>query len=404
MRVIGRRIVIWGSLLVLLAGGMTYSLWPRPVPVDITYVKTAPLTVAISEEGETRVRHVYTLHAPLRGYLQRLTVDPGDRVAANESELARIEPAPPEFLDVRTEAGQRAAVDAAVAARALAVAEVEAARVNLDYAKTELARARMQSEHQAISQRTLDEAERTFRVAETSLATAMASLEVRESELNQTRTQLLTRQEIKSRSNSCECISVMAPVDGLVLQVLRRSEGVVEAGTPLLEIGNPEDIEIVVDLLSEDAVTVNVGHRAVVRNWGGSSLEARVQRIEPLAETKLSALGIEEQRVTVVLDIASPPELWRSLGHGFRVDVDIIMFEKDVSQLPLGAFFRMGDEWRVFVVEDGRAALRKVVIGQRNALAVQVLEGIREGEAVVLYPSSEIELGTTVEARQISTQ
>lgn len=399
MRVIGRRIVIWGSLLVLLAGGMTYLLWPKPIPVDITYVRTAPLTVAISEEGETRVRHVYTLHAPLRGYLQRLTVDPGDRVAANETELARIEPAPPEFLDVRTEAGQRAAVDAATAARALAAAEVEAARVNLDYAQTELTRARMQSEHQAISQRTLDEAERTFRVAETSLATARASLEVRESELSRARTQLLTRQEIKSRSNACECISVMAPVNGLVLQVLRRSEGVVEAGTPLLEIGDPEDIEIAVDLLSEDAVTVSVGQRAVVRNWGGANLEARVKRIEPLAETKVSALGIEEQRVTVVLDIASSPALWRSLGHGFRADVDIIMFDEIVPQLPLGAFFRIGDDWGVFVVEDGRAALRKVAIGQRNALAAQVLEGLRKQEPVVLYPSSEIERGTSVEAR-----
>ena len=400
MRVIGRRIIIWGGLLAVVGGGVAYSLRPQAVPVDIARVTVAPLAVAISEEGETRVRHVYTLHAPLRGHLQRLIVEPGDQVAANETELARIEPAPPEFLDVRTEAAQRAAVEAAVAARELAVAEVEGAQVNLEYAKTELARARMQSEHQAISQRSLDEAERAFRVAETSLATAKASLEVREFELSRARSQLLTRQEIDSRSDACECVSVMAPVNGLVLQVLRRSEGVVEAGAPLVDIGDPKDIEVVVDLLSEDAVTVEAGQRAVVQNWGGADLEARVKRIEPFGETKVSALGIEEQRVKVVLDIVSPPALWSSLGHGFRVDVDIIMFEESVPQLPLGAFFRTGEDWAVFAVEDGHAVLRKVAVGQRNALAVQVLEGLGEGEEVVLYPGSQIENNTAVEDRQ----
>jgi len=404
VRVIGRRIIIWGGLLAVLAGGVAYSLRPQPVQVDIAHVTTAPLRVAIREEGETRVRHVYTLNAPLRGHLQRLTVEPGDKVVANETELARIEPAPPEFLDVRTEAAQRAAVDAAVAARELAVAEVEGAQVNLEYATTELARARRQSEHQAISQRTLDEAERAFRVAETTLATAKASLEVREFELRRARSQLLSRQEIDSRSDACECVSVMAPVNGLVLKVLRRSEGVVEAGAPLLDIGDPKDIEVVVDLLSEDAVRVEAGQRAVVRNWGGAELEARVKRIEPFGETKVSALGIEEQRVKVVLDIASPPSLWSNLGHGFRADVDIIMFEESVPQLPLGAFFRTGDDWSVFVVEEGRAILRKVMTGQRNALAVQVLEGLDEEEEVVLYPSSQIENDTAIEARQTASR
>lgn len=240
--------------------------------MDVVTVTLAPLTVAISEEGEARVRHVYTLHAPLRGYLQRLTPEPGDQVSANKTTLVKIEPAPPEFLDVRTEAAQRATVDAAVAARELTMAEVEAAQVNLEYAKTELARARMQSEHQTISQRSVDEAECAFRVAETSLGTAKASLEVREFELNRARTKLLTRQQIDKRGDASECVSVVAPVDGLVLQVLRRSEGVVEAGTPLVDIGNPSDIEVVADFLSEDAVAVKAGQRAIVRNWGGQTL------------------------------------------------------------------------------------------------------------------------------------
>lgn len=404
MNVVGRRIMIWGSLLAVVAGGIAYSFRPQPVLVDMAAVTVAPLRVAITEEGETRVRHVYTLYAPLRGHLQRLTAEPGDAVKANETELAKIESSPPDFVDVRAEAGQRAAIDAAVAARQLAVAEMEGAQVNLAYAKTELDRARLQSQHQAISRRTLDEAERAFRTAETALSTATAALEVREFELNRARSQLLSRQEMNSRRNDCECVEVMAPVNGLVLRVLRRSEGAVEAGTPLLEIGDPRDMEVVVNLLSEDAVTVAAGQPAIVSRWGGPDLEARVKRVEPFGETKISALGIEEQRVTVVLDLVSPPAQWLSLGHGFRVNVDVIMFEDAVPQLPLGALFRHGADWAVLAVEDDRAVLRTVTVGQRSPLAVQIIDGVAEDEQVVLYPNSQIEDGTAIKARQTASR
>lgn len=404
MNVIGRRIVIWGSLLAVLAGSIAYSFRPQPLLVDFATVTVAPLRVAITEEGETRVRHVYTLYAPLRGHLQRLAAEPGDTVLANETELAKIEPSPPDFLDSRTEAAQRAAIDAAVAARQLAGAEMKGAQVNLAYAKSELDRARLQNEHQAISKRMLDEAERAFRVAETNLATATAALEVRDFELNRARSQLLSRQEMNTRRNDCECVNVLAPINGLVLRVLRRSEGAVEAGTPLLEIGDPRDLEVVVNLLSEDAVKVASGQRAVVRDWGGPDLEARVKRVEPFGQTKISALGIEEQRVAVVLDLVSPPEVWRSLGHGFRVDIDVIMFDEAVPQLPLGALFRHEDTWAVFAVEDGRARLRTVTIGQRNPLAVQILDGVAEGEQVVLYPNSQIKDGAAVDERQAASR
>nr|WP_245363898.1 HlyD family efflux transporter periplasmic adaptor subunit [Neorhizobium galegae] len=383
----------------VLSGGIGYSLRPQPIPVDLATVRRETLRVAITDEGETRVRDIYTLHAPLRGHLHRLTAEPGDPVQAGETTLARIEPAAPDFLDVRTEAAQRAAVEAAAAARELAVAEMEGAKVNLEYAKAELARARLQSEHQAISKRTLEEAERIFRVAETALATTEAALEVREYEFNRARSQLLSRQEIDSRSAACECVQVKAPVGGLVLQVLRRSEGVVEAGTPLVAIGNPQDLEVVVDLLSEDAVTINAGQRALVHDWGGPDLEARVKRIEPFGQTKVSALGIEEQRVMVVLELVSPPESWRSLGHGFRVDVDVILFERAVPQLSLGAFFREGDDWAVFASENGRARRRKVSVGHRNTRAVEILSGLNEGDQVVLYPNSQIEDGSRIELR-----
>ncbi|MBR0554469.1 HlyD family efflux transporter periplasmic adaptor subunit [Ciceribacter sp. L1K23] len=402
MNVLGRRIIIWGGLFAVLTGGIVYSFRPQPVAVDLATVRTAPLRVAITEEGKTRVSEVYTLHAPLRGNLDRLTVEPGDAVLANDTVLANITPAVPEFLDSRSEAAQRAVVEAAVAARALALAELDGAKVNLDFARAELDRAQAQSRHEAISKRALDEAERAFKVAETSLATARAALDVREFELARARSQLLPRDVIDERGVACDCVRVKSPVSGVVLQVLRRSEGVVEAGSALLEIGDSRKLEVAVDLLSEEAVTVTPGQRAVIRDWGGPQLEGRVRRVEPYGETKVSALGIEEQRVTVVLDLLSPPDEWKSLGHGFRVDVDLIQFEAEVPQLPLGAFFRDGEDWAVFVVEDGRAKARKVRIGHRNTLAVEIADGVADGDQVVLYPGSQINDGLSVEQRETS--
>lgn len=399
MSVAKRRLVIWGGLLAVLVAGIAYALRPQPVQVDLTAAGTGILRVTIDEEGETRVRDVYTLHAPLRGQMQRITVEAGDVVEAGKTQLVQIEPAPPAFLDVRTEAEQQAAVEAARAAQNLAAAELNKAKADLTFAHGELARNRLLLERRAIPQRTLEDAERAHSVAEANLATAEAALNVRQHELAQAQSRLLSRQEIRSRRGPCECVPVTAPVNGVVLRVLRRSEGVVEGGAPLLEIGDPAALEIVVSLLSEDAVKIRPGQRSIITGWGGEDLKATVRRIEPFGQTKVSALGIEEQRVDVVLDFADPPEHWRPLGHGYRVDVQVILFEGEVLQLPLGALFRQGDQWAVFVAQEARARLRSVVVGHRNNLAVEIREGLQPGEKTILYPSDRINHGVAIVER-----
>ncbi|WP_457664198.1 efflux RND transporter periplasmic adaptor subunit [Sinorhizobium medicae] len=390
MSVVKRRLAIWGGLIALLAAGIAYALRPQPIQVDLAVAEIGVLRVTLDEEGETRVRDVYTLHAPLRGQLQRISAEVGDDVKAGETQLAQIEPALPAFLDVRIEAELQAAVEAARAAHNLAAAELNKAKADLTFAEGERARARQLIERRTISQRTLEDAERSYNVAQANLATAEAALKVREHELHQARSRLLSRQEIRSLREDCECMPVTAPVSGVVLQVLRRSEGVVEAGTPLLDIGDPADLEIVVNFLSEDAVRITPGQRAIITGWGGEDLTAVVRRIEPFGQTEVSALGIEEQRVDIILDFADPPKRWRSLGHGYRVDVRVILFEGKVLTLPLGALFRQGEEWAVFVAAEGRARLRPVAVGQRNSLEVEIREGLVPGEPVILYPSDRI--------------
>ncbi|MCK3777298.1 HlyD family efflux transporter periplasmic adaptor subunit [Ensifer sesbaniae] len=399
MSIAKRRVAIWGSLLALLAAGIGYALRPQPIQVDLATAETGVLRVTLDEEGETRVRHVYTLHAPLRGQLQRITAEAGDVVEAGETQLAQIEAAPPAFLDVRTEAELQAAAEAARAAHNLAAAELNKAKADLTFAEGERARARLLIERRTISQRSLEDAERAYNVAQANLATAEAALKVREYELAQAQSRLLSRQEIRSLREPCNCMPVTAPVSGVVLQVLRRSEGVVEAGTPLLAIGDPTDLEIAVNFLSEDAVRIQPGQQAIITGWGGEDLNAVVRRVEPFGQTEVSALGIEEQRVDVILDFVSSPERWRSLGHGYRVDVRVLLFEGEILMLPLGALFRQGEEWAVFIADEGRARIHTVVVGHRNNLAVEIREGIRQGEKVVLYPSDRIRDGVAIVQR-----
>lgn len=399
MSVTIRRILIWGVLLAVLAAGIAFALRPQPVPVDLAVAEVGPLLVTIDDEGEARVRDVYTLYAPLAGTMDRIEVDAGDPVKANLTELARIEPAPPAFLDVRTEVERRAAVEAAQAARDLAAAELDRVQADLEFAASELARAERLIAQGTIPERTLDTALRAHRIAEADFAMAQAALNVREHELEQAQSALLTRAEIEDRSGACECVPVTAPVNGVVLRVIRRSAGVVDPGTPLLEIGDPRDIEIVVDLLSEDAVRIDAGQEALISGWGGPDLNAIVQRIEPFGETEVSALGIEEQRVDVVLELTDPPEDWGRLGHGYRVDVSVILFSGEVLKVPIGALFRDGEGWAVFRAEAGEARLTPVAVGARNSLSVEITDGLAAGDTVVLYPSDRIVDGVAISER-----
>ena len=396
-----RRIALWSLLGLLVAAGLFVAFRPQPVQVDLLVAERGPLIVTVDEEGETRVKDVFVLSAPLAGLALRIELEPGDLIVADETVVTQIEPIDPAFLDVRSEAEAEAAVETALAARGLAAAEVEKARAELDFAQSELDRARALIRSETISERALDTAERAFRTEKAALDTAHAALRMRDWELEQARRRLISPSETVRDFEACQCVDITAPVDGRVLRVIQESEAVVEGGDPLIEIGDPRDLEVVVDLLSEDAVKVRAGQRVLLENWGGpEALEGVVERVEPYGFTKVSALGIEEQRVNVVIAFAGEPEGWARLGHGFRVEARVVLWEgEEVLRVPLTALFRDGQDWALFVVQDGRAARRQVTLGQRNGLEAQILEGLTEGEQVVLHPSDQVTEGVLLTPR-----
>lgn len=401
MTVQRRRAVLWVALALLLGIGLAYAFWPRPVAVDFVLAGEGPLVVTVGDEGETRVRDVFVLSAPVTGYMRRIEHDVGDLLEADLTEVAQIEPIDPTFLDVRSATQAEAEVEAAQAARSLAVAEMEMAAAELDFAEAELERARRLIVSATISERALDDAERVFRTKRAALSTAEAALRMRDWELERARAELVSPATAQRSYDACDCVVMTSPVSGQILRIHQESEGVVTSGQALIDIGNPRDLEIVVDLLSEDAVKVEAGQRVIIEDWGGpEDLQGRVRRIEPTGFTKVSALGIEEQRVNVIIDITDPPETWARLGHGYRVEVRIVLWESEsVLKVPLTALFRNGDDWAVFVEDGGRARRQAVTVGRRTDLEAQVLDGLEDGVRVVLYPSDRVVEGVGLTAR-----
>jgi HlyD family secretion protein len=397
-----RRRLITAVVGALFAASLVYAFWPQPVAVDLGAVTRGPLRVTVDDEGRTRVREVYVVSAPLAGRVLRIDSHVGDPVTAGDTVLATIEPNDPTFLDRRSQTEAEAAVKAAEAAKTLAAAELMRTRAELEYANAELKRARTLATRGNISQSSLDRAELEHKTRRAGVASAEAALKVRTFELETARARLIVPggDRVGRESPAC-CVQVRAPESGRVLRVLHESAGVVLAGTPLLEIGDPRDLEIVVDLLSTDAVKIAEGAQVIVEDWGGGAILAgRVRRVEPYGFTKVSALGIEEQRVNVIIDFADPPEKWRPLGHGYRVETRIVVWHgADVLGLPLSALFRDGDAWAVFVSADGIARLRRVAIGHRNSRRAEAVDGIQEGERVVLHPSDRVEDGTRIVPR-----
>ena len=401
MTVTMKRIAFWGTLALLLVIGLAFAFRPRPIVVDLTEVRRAELVVTVDEEGRTRVHDIYVLSAPVTGYMRRIELHAGDTVVARDTVVAEIEPIDPAFLDPRSEAQAQADIRAAESAETLARATVEQIEAELDFARREHDRATQLIEEGTISQRERDNAEREFRTKRAALATALAALDVRSYELERARAALVTPADREARGEECNCVAIRAPVDGSVLRVLEQSEGVVESGTPLVEIGDSRNLEIVVDLLSSDAVNVTAGQRVIIDRWGGESpLEGRVRLVEPYGFTKISALGIEEQRVNVIIDLTSPAADWERLAHGYQVDLRIVRWEAtDALTVPLLALFRDGEDWAVFVESAGRAELRSLNIGRRNQLDAEVLSGIEPGERVILHPSDRVQAGIRVTAR-----
>lgn len=379
---------------------LAWAIWPKPVPVDIAAIATGPLEVTVEDEGITRIREVYTVSAPIGGKMQRTPREVGDDVTAQKTIVAIIEPTDPSYLDVRAQRVNEAAVQAAKAAVDLAEAQIKQAKSQLEFAQSDLRRAEELAASHTVSARALEKAKLDVTSAEATLASAVATLEVRRRELESARASMIQPGEPTARSANC-CIEVRSPVDGRVLKIIAESEQVVQPGAPLIELGNPRDLEIVVDFLSRDAVRIPPDAPAYIESWGGdTTLHARVKRVEPTGFTKVSALGIEEQRVKVVLDFTEPSNAWQQLGHGYRIIARVVVWRgSNLVLVPLGALFRQGESWAVFVVVDGRAQRRLVKIGERNLHAARVLDGLKPGEQVVLHPSDRVADGVRIEAR-----
>jgi HlyD family secretion protein len=396
-----KRITVWGVLSLILIATLIWAFKPKPLAVDLLTLEPGKLVVTIDEEGETRVRDVFTLSAPISGRAMRIEAEVGDRVVANETLLAEIEPIDPTLLDPRSEAQARADIRAAEANRILAEAAVKEARVELDFALSELNRAQRLRQEAVISDRELESAERTYQTRQSALETAIANRQARQAELDRANAQLISPTEPRANTQACQCVPIRSPVNGRILKIQHKSEGVVNAGEPLLDIGDPARLEIVADLLSSDAVKVEPGQQVFIENWGGKArLTGQVRRVEPFGFTKVSALGIEEQRVNVIIDITSPQASWSRIAHGYQVDVRIVLWRSDrVLKLPLTALFRDANEWAVFVAQDGVAEKRIVTIGQRTGFEAEVKDGVVPGERILVHPSDKVAHGILIEAR-----
>ncbi len=397
-----RRIAGLAAFVVLLVAGIAFALWPRAVPVDLAEVTRGTLRQTVDGEGKTRVKEVYTVSAPLAGQIQRIEIHVGDPVTAQQTVLMTFRPTEPGFLDVRTTAQAAAQVKAAEAAQQLAQAELERARAELDFARIERNRVESLAQRGVAAERERERARLDFQTKQAAVASAEANLKVRGSELETARAALIVPTEEMGSISSGEscCINIRAPVSGRVLQVFRESEGVVPQGAPLVDIGDPKDLEVVVDLLSADAVKARPGAPVVLEAWGGAPLSGRVRRVEPFGFTKVSALGIEEQRVNVIIDFTGPPEQYAQLGHGYRVEARVVVWEgSDVLKLPIGALFRDGDAWAAFAVADGRARLTHVTLGHMTALEAELLDGLGEHASVVMHPSDQVHDRTRIAPR-----
>jgi HlyD family secretion protein len=391
--ILNRRIVIG---VVVLGALIAAALWPTTVPVETGAVTRGPLVVTIDEEGQTRVRDRYVVSAPLSGRVQRIDLEPGDRVSRGQV-VARIRAEAPPLLDARSRAEAQAAVDGARATLGRARAEEERARAQLAQLERDLARARELASVQLVARQELETREAAVRTAQESLNAATFAVRAANSDLMRAQARLEP-----APADAGRIVAVTSPAAGVILKRLRESESVVPAGEPLVEVGDPSRLEIVADLLSTDAVRVTPGARAIIDQWGGQKpLDAKVRRIEPAGFTKVSALGVEEQRVNVVLDFTDPVAAWAALGDAYRVEVRIVTWESAAAlRVPTGALFRVGPDWAVYVIDMDRARQTIVRIGHQTGQEAEVLQGVAERAHVVLHPGDTLTDGARVRVRE----
>jgi HlyD family secretion protein len=404
--------VVWIKRLALLIVvslvglALVSAFLPKPVRVDVETLQPGPLEVAVRDDGRTRLRERYVVSTPISGRLRRIALKVGDRVQAGETVVAQLEPTSPTLLDPRERALAQARVKAAEGRQRRTQTELARARDSLEQAKVELERVLKLRAKQATTETQYEQAQLDVRIKSEELRSVEFLTEIAQYELEQEQAALLhvTREEDEPGDAGGRAnveFNITSPITGRVLRVMQESSAVLTAGAALLELGDPNDLEVVVDVLSSDAVRIQPGQRTYFEHWGGPEpLRGAVRLVEPSGFTKISALGVEEQRVNVIIDFTDSLGKRMTLGDGFRVEARIIVWESDHTlSVPTGSLFRAGEDWGVFVVERGRAALRRVEIGENNGLRAQILSGLAEGDQVILHPSDQIADGVAIQPR-----
>lgn len=392
------------GVFVVVALLVAYGFREQPVAVEVAAAARAPLRVTIEEEGKTRVTDRFLVSTPVAGFARRIGLEVDDPVKRGQL-IVVLEPEARRspVLDARTRAEAEARVRQAEAALAEAMSHVPSARAEATYWETQYSRVEKLQRSGDLAREVFDKARADRQRAEAALVSAERAVAVANAELDAARVALTqpTRMDLRPPG---DLVPVTAPVAGRVLRVVHKSEGPVNPGDPLVELANARSLEIEVEVLSADAVRIPPGAEVVLERWGGEApLEGKVRTVEPTAFTKVSALGVEEQRVRVIAAITSPEEEWQRLGDGYRVEASFVVWKADdVLQVPASAIFRYQGGWAVFVKDGNRARRRAVKVGQRNGLAAQILEGLEAGEQVVRHPDDTIEENTLLEVREVT--
>lgn len=394
-----RRWIIVIIIIVGVISAIVYGFMPKPVSVDLVKVSRGSLKVTVEEEGKTSVKDRFVLSSPVAGFKRRIKLDVGDRVQKGQT-LVELEPLKSNLLDPRSRAAAEAAVSSAEASLKVEEERVKAATADTEYAGKNFERVKKLYEGGYVAKDALEQAEAGAKRTEANLLSAKAAVKVASFELDRALTALRHSAAEDTRIQG-RIVMIQSPVSGSILKIYRESEGVVQSGEPLIDIGDPEKLEVKVEVLSADAVKMRPGTPVHFERWGGNSiLSGKVRVVEPAGFTKISSLGVEEQRVFVLVDIISSIKGEHSLGDGYRLEASFIIWEgKDVLQVPASALFRKQDGWAVFVVKNNRALKREVKVGQRTGLAAEILSGLAEGEEVISHPDNTIEDGTRVRPR-----
>lgn len=395
-----RRRIIWTIAAGLIVTALIYGFWPQPRLVDIAAAERAPMQIAVEEEGKTRVIDRYVISAPVAGTTCRVDMDVGDYIEKNQP-LVTIEPLQSSALDPRSQAEAQYRVAAAQASLQMAEQNAQSAAAEADLAVKELHRLKPLVSDGHITLERLDRAEMMARSTAAAKRSADFAVNVARHELGAART-ALEHAGAQGELTPETTVEVRAPVSGRILKIQQQCAGVVKPGQALLEIGDTRSLEIEVEVLSSDAIKIKPGMRVIFNQWGGvKPLQGQVRTVEPVGFTKVSALGVEEQRVRVISDITSEPTQWQNLGDGYRVEARFIIWEeKEVLQIPASALFRDNQGWAVFAIDNNRARKTTIEPGRHNGLHAQVLKGLAEGEFVITHPDDTIEDGVSVKQRQ----